>query len=162
MEQLYFLLGKAKDLAQEIFAESQNEITSDLSNAASRQLRRKHQAAKKIIDWCNEEPDLKPAEGKPAQLRSQIEKQKQINANALSTYGSDRAGLVERLKGDIPKSATPWESVIRHLGAKHLGRSRLRSPRRPSPAPLSRYALIHSLQSGRMANTKQMPSTSDT
>ena len=136
MEALYFLLGEALDKAKDILSrgESQAQPTSTADRAAQ-------SAARKIVDWCEEDPDLKPAEGTPEQLRGQIEKQKQINANASSTYGSEAGSLVDRLKGDIPKSRTPWERVLRHLGAKHLSKTRSRNPRRPSNGMLSREGM---------------------
>ncbi len=137
MEALYVLLGEALDKARHILSPPDDPAARHAEDSGTKA----RTAAGKIIDWCDEAPDLKPAEGSPEELRRKVEKQKQINANATSTYGSAAAGIIERLSGDIPKSTTPWEQVLRHLGAKHLSRHRSRSNRRPSNGLLSRESM---------------------
>lgn len=135
MEALYFLLKRAKQIAEQLLGEGPGDA------GEGRQAGRRVEAARKIQAWCSQDADLVPADGSYDELTSQIRTQNEINASSASTYGHVAASLLDAIKGDIPKSKTPWERVLRHLGSRFLSRKRRRSPRKPSGNMLSQEAI---------------------
>lgn len=140
MEALYFLLKRAKQIACQILEQEREDHAGDAS-ASDRQQRRRREAARKIEAWCSEDADLVPAEGSYENLTGEIRRQNEINANAASSYGHTTSSLLDYIKGDIPRSKTPWERVVRRLGSRYLSRKRRRSPRKPSGSLLSQEAM---------------------
>lgn len=100
----------------------------------------KAKALKRIGDMFADEPDLVADTGTMEELREKIREQTARLDNA-SSFGSAKGNLLERIKGDIPKSRVRWESSFRTITAKHLSRERRKTNRKPSNSMISRGAL---------------------
>ena len=141
VEAIYEKLMLAREMQQEKEREKRSGAGNP-SNATSADgpADPREKALERIGSMFADEPDLVADTGTLEELRDRIREQTARLDNARS-FGSTRGDMLERIKGDIPKSRVPWESSFRTISAKHLSRERRKTNRKPSSAMISRDAM---------------------
>ena len=139
VETIYEKLMQARQMSKDQEGDKGSRQAAN-DQASSGKKSAQESALDRINDMFADEPDLVADEGSLEELREKIREQTARLENAR-TFGDKRGDLIERIKGDIPQSRVRWESAFRTLSAKHLGRIRQKTNRKPSNSMISRQAM---------------------
>lgn len=135
VEEVYRLLMKARRSSRPDKEEEQSR------GRGLKPLAKQQEAWDRIAEWFEDEADLQADSGTADELKDRIRERTARLAAEATMHGSSAGDLLERIRGDIPKSRVNWESSFRTVTARHLSRERQRTPSRPSNAMLSHEAM---------------------